>query len=744
GPTSIDGTGNTNGYTPCYYAAPVTGIYFVAIYGPSGRNSDLSPNLAVENNIEAISTGGNQRTGISAWDVTIRDRTDATTDKTGRLHTFNLAINMGRNQVYLHSQVYPVTLDGYRYRIDLNGIDPFGFTMFGNQLGNLDSDGRTPLYHDIVGSDRNISNPLGGVVSASPQYPLFFNTIDPSVLSALPIYDPYSGNQKGTGIPFSPILPEVQAASFVGNLTGSTSSVGAGGTFYFDSNLPSGTYEIILSQDGNNFDPYASENKVLRGFMSAPGLQAAPWDGLNNQGDPFLSGTFTYAIEIRGGEYHFPMSDVENNPTGGPVYHLLNATNPRGNNVGFYDHRGYYTLEGELVSDRDPTDGDPTDDPLCGNGPPLAPSSNLATGSNTAAPGYNVFGSATDPGNTNSLCTGSFGDTKTLDLWTYFPSEPPPNTLITIVPSDFGDAPDPSSANATGDYDTLAQNNGPVHALLTTLVRLGDGVTEDINGFVEGIDDQGNASDDSDDGFVTLSAPPLRDSYHLEDIPVNNETNDNATLHGWIDFNRNGRFEPEEHTSAVVIPGETLTDLSWTVPRTVSAGESYARFRITTSQLTDKPATPQLDERSVGVATDGEVEDYPIRLFSVESSPHVLLVKRITAIGAHRNTNPNDGTALNQFVDNTAGPRAEDDNHSYWPENFLIGALNGGKARPASRGTAAEAADEIEYTLYFLSVGGATARGVLLCDRIPANTTLLPDAYRNGPPADPLGTQPNA
>ena len=377
GPVSVDGTANTGGYVPCYFQAPVTGIYYVAMYGPSGDNSNTSPNAGVEHSINAINTGVTQATGVSAWDVTVRASQSSAVDRTGRLHTFNMSLNMGQNLVNLHSEIYPITSDGYRYRIEMNGIDPFGFSLFGNQLGNIDSDGMSPLYRNILGSDGDISNPVGGVTSASPQYPIFLNPVDSAVLPFLQKYDPLSGLLVSTGIPSTPILPEVRSPNFVGSLVGQTSFVGGGGTFSFESNLPTGSYEIVISRDGVNFDPARPENKVINGYMAMPGIQTAQWDGLANDRQPFPVGTFPYAIIIRGGEYHFPMSDVENNPIGGPIYNLLNATNPRGNTVAFYDHRGYYTRDGALVPDRDPDDGDPIDDALCGENPPFPPVANL-------------------------------------------------------------------------------------------------------------------------------------------------------------------------------------------------------------------------------------------------------------------------------------------------------------------------------------------------------------------------------
>ncbi|MEM6404756.1 MAG: DUF11 domain-containing protein, partial [Cyanobacteria bacterium P01_D01_bin.116] len=227
GPESVDGTGNTGGYKPCFYQAPTTGVYYIAMYGPSGGNSTTSPNSAIRNNqtIESINTGTNQNTSISAWDVTVRSSDQSsTTDLTGRLFTMLITMNMGSNGKRLNSILYPVTVDGYRYKVTMRGLDPFGFRIFGNQIGNLDSDGKTPLYRDVIGTNGGISNPEGGTSTAPPQFPIFFNPPDNDALNAVTLYD-REGKDVGNGIPLVPIPPEVTNPDFQGTSSGNSSTV---------------------------------------------------------------------------------------------------------------------------------------------------------------------------------------------------------------------------------------------------------------------------------------------------------------------------------------------------------------------------------------------------------------------------------------------------------------------------------------------------------------------------------------
>ncbi|MEL7502978.1 MAG: GEVED domain-containing protein [Cyanobacteria bacterium J06554_6] len=732
GPRSIDGTGNTAGYEPCYYQAPTTGIYYIAMYGPQGpTGGDMSgANNGVEPDINTLNTGSNQGTGISAWDVTIRSSLNATTDIIGRLHTYYIAMNMGDNGRQLHSDLYPITVDGYRYEIDIRGLDPFGFRIYGNQFGNLDSDGQTPLYRDVLGSNGSIGSPSGGVSSAPPLYPIFLNPIDSTAVSALTVYDPLTGAEVlGRTFPGAPILPSITTASFSGSISENRSNVNVGGTFSFDSNLPSGTYEIVISYDGVNFDPTRTENRVIRGFMPSSGAQTSTWDGRDNLGNPFPVGAYSYKIAIRGGEYHFPVSDAENNVNGGPTYRLLNATNPLGNTIAFYDHRGYRTLGGTTVADRDTGDGDPFDDALCGTNPPSPAVTDLELGADSSAAGFNAFGVASG-GNTNSRCTGAFGDTKILDLWTYLPSNRLQREIIieeTTPEFDHGDAPDTSAGNSAGDYSTLSGNNGPRHALGTTAAKLylGAGVVSDADGFVDGVDDNGNATDDSDNAF-TAALPSVSpgSAYNLNNIPVVNNSGVTGTLHGWVDFNQNGQFELSEYASVTVASGTTSVNLSWSAPATTTLGTTYARFRLTTdATLVDSAGTTDVDERSLGAASDGEVEDYAVSV--VNGDPEVVLVKRITALNSQTQTT--NGHDLSAYRNEGGDPN--DDNTLPWPTPLtttLVGGTNGGSVMPD---------DTLEYTIYFLSSGDRTAENIRFCDYIPTYTQLVTGGFNGNTPA---------
>ena len=195
---------------------------------------------------------------------------------------------------------------------------------------------------------------------------------------------------------------------------------------------------------------------------------------------------------------------------------------------------------------------------------------------------------------------------------------------------DYGDAPD-SYRDASHDltvapglYLGKVAPDGEADTQLTSAASAGDD------------DDEG----DDEDAFVFLPNVPLIDpnitelsvgrNYNLT-VPLSNTTNAPATLHAWIDFNQNGKFEAEEHRAVPVPIGQTSVELSWdlggilgflnllNLPLTTFVGDTHARFRLTSEELTDDTGVLDvlnlgIDERAYGDAADGEVEDYPVNI----------------------------------------------------------------------------------------------------------------------------------
>lgn len=131
-------------------------------------------------------------------------------------------------------------------------------------------------------------------------------------------------------------------------------------------------------------------------------------------------------------------------------------------------------------------------------------------------------------------------------------------------------------------------------------------------------------------------------------------------------------------------------------------------------------------------ATLGFITSVDATVNIIASQPNVLLVKRITAVNGGTTTIGGDNLANyqndpnNPYDDNTLDtptPNPSDTDKWRDPATFLIGGINGGRIQTG---------DEIEYTIYFISMGDVTASNVMVCDRIPTHSSFQPNAYASG------------
>lgn len=401
GPRSADNSaGIANAWTPCAYRAPTTGLYgvlFAASNTGAGPNGALSPPAPSNNS-------------VAAWEVTVRPDATSTATFAGRAFTYAFAFFSGGNSRTLSPSLHYVTNDGFRYQQDLRGIDPNGYALYANVSGFLD--GGSPLYRNVRGGNASVFPfvPAGtGITAQAAQYPVFFVDIDPAGANAARVAQVLGA----LSIPLAPTPATLSATSFTGAVGSGQTVVNLGGAFSLTTSNTI-TYQIVVSRDGVNFDPAATQNRTLTGFAPG-GTTTATWNGNDNLGNPFPVGTFSYRVEGRNGDVHFPIIDAEGNGPGGPTITRLNGpgTLAERRRV-FFDDRGYRTSNGTLVGVLDGT--------LCpagsGGAAPNPPQNLLGVDSSTS---YRAW---PGNGNDNADCTvgtttQGFGDAKGLDLWTH-------------------------------------------------------------------------------------------------------------------------------------------------------------------------------------------------------------------------------------------------------------------------------------------------------------------------------------
>jgi hypothetical protein len=173
------------------------------------------------------------------------------------------------------------------------------------------------------------------------------------------------------------------------------------------------------------------------------------------------------------------------------------------------------------------------------------------------------------------------------------------------TPVDWGDAPE-SSQPFFLTYPTTQARNGAAH-IIDQDIYLGEFVDAEPNG-------QPNATATGDD--IDLLYPSMGDDEDGVSLPASVVPGTTVTievvasvdgyLDAWMDFNLdNSWFTPIEHIfdmQALVAGSNTLT---FNVPATAVAGQSYLRFRF-------RDYAGPLS--FTGIADNGEVEDYSIQI----------------------------------------------------------------------------------------------------------------------------------
>ncbi len=226
---------------------------------------------------------------------------------------------------------------------------------------------------------------------------------------------------------------------------------------------------------------------------------------------------------------------------------------------------------------------------------------------------------------------------------------------------DFGDNPDAGAGAAQGNYQTVSFDGGALHPLLGppgpylgTCVDADNGQQQNN---LANADDVGGAAGptvgvcaspaDDEDG-VAFSATLLAIGGSV-DITLSSSSPATCRVNGWIDWNRNGSFEPAEQVASDVAVAGTVPLVGVPVPATAVPGVTYARFRCS-SAGGDGP---------IGPAADGEVEDYRLQVMGADwgDAPDVPYGTLMASGGPLHETDPNVEMYLGNCVDTESDGR---------------------------------------------------------------------------------------
>ena len=184
------------------------------------------------------------------------------------------------------------------------------------------------------------------------------------------------------------------------------------------------------------------------------------------------------------------------------------------------------------------------------------------------------------------------------------------NEVPVPVPADWGDAPD------TYGTDNISNNSGNdaigANHNLSNNLYLGGSKPDAEN---SGQPNSAAHGDGWEEDGVSVPNVFLADSSYTipaDQIEVMNTSGKIATVHGFVDFNRDGDFDDKgESATTTVLPNEShpTSDLKFEgFEKANNIGKTYARFRVSTEN----------DLKSGDNAPDGEVEDYALNVIAFD------------------------------------------------------------------------------------------------------------------------------
>ena len=360
GPTG-GGTINGPGYIPATaeVGAGQGGIWTIQFLYPDYSQdafTNLMNNAAWSRNDQPIG----QRV-VLAWDITVSKNAAANRGGTmveGRVYSNEYISIQNGNDIMTSPSFYVLTKDGFQYQIDFQDTDPWGFPIFSNSVG-LVTENSLPCYQsaeqtDFIRSDSPEDWTAGNKYLYEPQAEgaagivnnkIFFNIPDPTMPTQAMVTDILTYNTHTTWLyrEIVDIDPEFENIGFKGVQANNSlcddeliTEVGKGGFISFNVNT-SGTARVMLDLNNNgNFDDAVDRDYFQR---IETGENLVVWDGKDGEGNIIPETTnfrINYRLEIRGGEIHMLMLDVENNPAGVSFTRLNGPESP--NSAYFYDH----------------------------------------------------------------------------------------------------------------------------------------------------------------------------------------------------------------------------------------------------------------------------------------------------------------------------------------------------------------------------------------------------------------------
>lgn len=432
GPTG--GTPNGTGYVPgiVQVAPGHGGIWTVEMAFPVYQAANFQ-NLLNDDPWNRATHQPTTPVAITAWDITVTTNgagNNGGIPRSGRVYSNEYVSVISQNGYMTSPTFYVLTKGGFLYSVSFMETDPYRFPITSVSRGLVDNNG-APTYtshhrDDITRSDDPSTWVAGKKYYYEPQAEdyqpanlvnnkIFINKPDTTMPPTALVTDIFRANTHSTWLfnmpsPLEPQITQFQllpASTSGGPCLPGLVQEGLGGWISFLSSFGGiALLSLDLNNDGDFTDPV---DRTLTQNIVA-GTNSILWDGYDGEGnliEATANFTFGYQVELRDGETHIILSDIENN-AGGVIIQLLSDVKASAFDQFYYDHS-----------------------------PVGAPASGGGSSGNPL------------PTNVPFIYQSNFGDNKLLDYWSFveysgaafgsFSVEISENCLVMVIPDSDGD-----------------------------------------------------------------------------------------------------------------------------------------------------------------------------------------------------------------------------------------------------------------------------------------------------------------
>ncbi|MBI1227112.1 MAG: T9SS type B sorting domain-containing protein [Bacteroidetes bacterium] len=331
------------GYTPGIVNVPTgqDGIWTVRMAFPVYQAASFQ-NLLNSDPWNRATNQPTTPTVITAWDITVSTGGAANAGGSmlsGRVYSNEYVSVISQNGYMTSPIFYVLTKGGFLYELKFMDTDPYRFSVTSSSRGIVNGNA-DPTYNSFYRMDvSRSSNPLNWVDGSNYYYEpqaedyqagnivnnkVFFNVPDPTMPATAKVTDIFRNNTHTTWLFNMPSSVEPELSGFGLNPTDTSGQaclpgameVGQGAWITFES-TQSGV--IYLSLDLNNDGDFKDSVDLTLTKPISIGIDSIFWDGSDGLGQviPVTSNfTLNYKVELRDGETHVFLFDVENNPNG--------------------------------------------------------------------------------------------------------------------------------------------------------------------------------------------------------------------------------------------------------------------------------------------------------------------------------------------------------------------------------------------------------------------------------------------